>query len=324
MFFIVLPSVCLSAAFINSDTALIIPTYEDSGELTHPSVIYFTDGWNGYKYWMAMTPYPNADITLENPSIVVSNDGITWIEPEGINNPIFPYSESDNNSDPEIFYDEDTDELWLYNRYTVLERKTSSDGINWSEPVTVLDAVSNLEFLSPSIQKIDNTYYMWTVNIHNPKTPPYELERRSSEDGVSWSDVTTCNITNFLESIGYLIWHVDVVYIDYEYRMVVTAHQYSDLSTNNDLFFATSTNGLSWTFSRFKLLQKTGNSWDAQLYKSSAVYKDGLIELYYSGITSDSLSWTVGRIVDSYEYISKYLNSKILFEGIDIKGINKQ
>ena len=34
-----------------------INTFDGSGSLTHPSVLYFENGFNGYKYWMSYTPY---------------------------------------------------------------------------------------------------------------------------------------------------------------------------------------------------------------------------------------------------------------------------
>lgn len=33
-----------------------IPTYDGSNQSTHPSVLYFADGWHGFRYWMGMTP----------------------------------------------------------------------------------------------------------------------------------------------------------------------------------------------------------------------------------------------------------------------------
>ena len=76
-------------SFTNADEPLFIPTYvEESDETCHPDVLYFPEGWNGWRYWMSHTPYPNTDIAYENPSIVVSNDGINWFEPDGIINPV--------------------------------------------------------------------------------------------------------------------------------------------------------------------------------------------------------------------------------------------
>ncbi|KGE13911.1 hypothetical protein [Sphingobacterium deserti] len=60
----------------------------------HPDVEYFPEGFNGYKYWMVFTPYFGSvgtaqDAKLyENPSVVVSNDGLNWVEPKGLKNPI--------------------------------------------------------------------------------------------------------------------------------------------------------------------------------------------------------------------------------------------
>lgn len=63
---------------------IAIPTYDGSYQLTHPKVLFFKNGWNGYHYWMSMTPYPREADIYENPSIVVSNDGISWSTPKGL------------------------------------------------------------------------------------------------------------------------------------------------------------------------------------------------------------------------------------------------
>lgn len=60
----------------------------------HPDVAFFENGFNGYRYWMAFTPYfgaigsSGASILYENPTVVVSNDGLNWQEPKNIINPI--------------------------------------------------------------------------------------------------------------------------------------------------------------------------------------------------------------------------------------------
>ena len=68
---------------------LNIETYLDGkNQPTHPSVISFSEPWNGYRYWMAYTPYPYANGSEENPSICASNDMLYWETPEGLANPI--------------------------------------------------------------------------------------------------------------------------------------------------------------------------------------------------------------------------------------------
>ena len=61
---------------------LDIKTFDGSDSPYHPAVLSFKDGWNGYKYWMAETPFspkaqPYPD-RFECPTIHVSNDGINW------------------------------------------------------------------------------------------------------------------------------------------------------------------------------------------------------------------------------------------------------
>ena len=90
---------------LNALFPLMIPTYDGSGEAAHPSVLYFTSRWNRYRYWMAFTPYRGTNEKYENPSIVVSNDGIHWIQPKGLINPIIGKPEDGHLSDPNLFFD---------------------------------------------------------------------------------------------------------------------------------------------------------------------------------------------------------------------------
>ncbi len=93
-----------------------IPTYDGSYQLTHPKVLYFSNGWNGYKYWMSMTPYPYERDMYENPSIVVSNDGKKWGIPAGLKNPVSgipsDVAYGGHYSDPQLVLCSNTMELW--------------------------------------------------------------------------------------------------------------------------------------------------------------------------------------------------------------------
>lgn len=60
---------------------IISPTpVEIKSQPYHPSVCFFKEGWNGYKYWMAFTPMPKEALPYpdrwENPCLVASMDGI--------------------------------------------------------------------------------------------------------------------------------------------------------------------------------------------------------------------------------------------------------
>src|SRR5699024_10013244 len=61
-----------------------VPTHDpltDAGEAVHPSVLYFPDGWNGHRYWMAYTPYAGGTDGREDPCIAYSDDGTNWTVP---------------------------------------------------------------------------------------------------------------------------------------------------------------------------------------------------------------------------------------------------
>src|SRR5262245_48855354 len=67
---------------------LVVPTYDGSGQSVHPDVVAFPEAWNGSKIWMTMTPYPNAEVKFENPSVLVTDDGVSLENPTGVTNPI--------------------------------------------------------------------------------------------------------------------------------------------------------------------------------------------------------------------------------------------
>src|ERR1043165_3155793 len=49
------------AVFIVEPTPISVPTYDGSGQAVHPDVVAFDSDWNGAKYWLTMTPYPQSD-----------------------------------------------------------------------------------------------------------------------------------------------------------------------------------------------------------------------------------------------------------------------
>ena len=106
----------------NAPYKLDIRSSYGDDEALHPKVLNFKEKWNGYKYWMVFSPYPNTDDAKENPHIKVSNDLVNWTEPEGLKNPIVgkPYNHTPGliyNSDPHLVYNYDTDTLECYYRY---------------------------------------------------------------------------------------------------------------------------------------------------------------------------------------------------------------
>lgn len=142
--------------------------YLGNSENIHPKVLFFENGWNGYEFWMAYTPYPKGATDAENPCIAVSHDGINWMVPSGLTNPLAPTPNDGYNSDTHLVYDEELDhlEIWWRPFHNPTEkdavcRRVSSDGIHWSEKEVILDfgELKGL-ILSPAVWIYNNEYHI--------------------------------------------------------------------------------------------------------------------------------------------------------------------
>jgi hypothetical protein len=248
---------------------LDIPTYDGDPSVGHPSVVFVPEGWNGYRYWMAFTPFP--DDERENPSIVVSQDGIRWRVPDGLSNPVVSADEVRRagyryNSDPELVLTPDGRMLLYYRPFSgqgneAIFSKCSHDGAVWSNGRMVLcnRAIRYAAgLLSPAVEVgTDGVFVMWTVNgLHLGRRV---IERRTSLDGLRWSPPERCAVPR-----GVNPWHLDVVATGGLYHMLV--------SDRTRLFYWTSEDGRAWTGSRRKAVGRSGTVHDARgHYRSTFV-----------------------------------------------------
>lgn len=269
-----------SKEVIPIDKWIDTPTYDGSNEVTHPKVLYFENGFNGYKYWMVNTPYPGNDIFLENPSIIVSNDGINFTEPEGIKNPISGYPSEYRSdiyySDPFMLFNKDHFELfyrktksvhdgkYIKNGYNYLYYTESADGINWTTPKLIVDNNFKERYMSPSVVKNNDVYKIWYTN--------YDCKLRyiESTDLSSFSKPVIVNIKNFNKGI----WHSEIQYVDNTYHLVF-------MTRNNYLYYSSSKDGLN--FMEPKLIKSSLKELQGSkyyIYKTSYIINDNTIELY--------------------------------------------
>lgn len=278
--------------FSGSDgsAALDIRTYLDGkNQPTHPSVVDMGRAWNGWRYWMAYSPYPNANGAEENPCIAVSNDMLNWATPEGLYNPI-AFNEStacDELKDPHILYNEDRDilEVWYLGRIdsTIesggtlqLFRKVSSDGVYWSDYETVMDFSG---YLSPSVSYVNHTYRLWTIcpsSADKGGTVVY----MESADAKDWSAAKNCNFAG--EDHLPAVWH-GAVSCDTVYRFV-----FIELSAESDrILYAESTDGVDW--SAPKVIVEKGNFWNG-FYRPCILHSDGTYYCVY-GVNTQENEW---------------------------------
>src|SRR6266849_5673723 len=93
---------------MNTHAPLKIIGLENCWENVHPDVVYMPQGFAGYTYWMAFTPYPLMNDHLENPTIRASSDGIQWQKVPRTPDPLVPPPNNPemHNADPELVYHE--------------------------------------------------------------------------------------------------------------------------------------------------------------------------------------------------------------------------
>ncbi len=273
----------------------------------HPSVLYFKDGWNGYKYWIAYTPYEHCDDYWENPHMAASNDLVNWVTPSGFSNPLEPVPSDykhgiSYNSDTELVYNKDTGRLecwWRYYDYrnlkVSLRRKTTSDGVHWSEKEDMLvsDNLNNYDFLSPALLYEDGKYKMWSINLKSN----YDIEYRESTDGKNWSAIQKIKVE--YEDPKYINWHLDVIHTPKGYEMDISAYLKGTRDrTVMSLFYTYSPDNVTYTKVRPMLHpRKNTDKWDNKgLYRSCLLYADGKYYLFYSGINKKKGPVGIGLI----------------------------
>lgn len=256
----------------------------------HPKVLNFDSKWNGYKYWMAFTPYPEANEADENPHILASNDMLEWEQPKGYENPLEPEPDGDPdkiyNSDTHLVYRDDLNRLECYWRYVndetgkvIIYRKYTTDGVNWSpKEVVIQNDRKKVDYISPAIIFEDNKYKMWYVDIG------YGVKYIESNDGVHWSNPVKLNIHYNTPNMNN--WHLDVIHTKNGYEMLMSAFKKGQDRNTMDLYYTKSNDNVNWEPCKIILKHSTGQSaWDNRgIYRSCLVYQDGIYYVFYSGI----------------------------------------
>lgn len=291
----------LAAPSFYGRTLLTTPTYDGSGEATHPGVAKPNGGWMGWLYWMAMTPLAANDETLENPSVLVSNDGTTWQVPAGLTNPIA----SLGTSDPDLVYHDGT--MYLFYRRTspgpvdTINVKTSTNGITWSADTSIItDAGTGL--LSPAVVRDrDGTWRLWSVNLNaSPNT--VRMWTASNPLG-PWTGPSACTAS---DPEGRDLWHLDVAFDGTAYRALVTTCTSGTSGTSTRLALGTSTDATTWSIGNNVLAPSGGSGFDAEsVYRSSGVLEQSRWRVWYGArkISGGIVTWRIGYTeVDPADY----------------------
>ena len=300
-------------AFANAETFQRTPTPDGLNQTVHPSVLYFPEAWRGWKYWMAITSYANGNPRDEEPSILVGNDtatktGGSWQTPNGLKNPIIKPPYGGFYADPELVYNDDTNELWLYYKSydggaaeVKLSLLRSSDGVHWTKPQSLISwSGKSTEGRSYSIVKQHHNWDLW----YQRGNKVYRVEHRHSNNGLSWSSPSNVTFTHNAQP-----WHLQVRYIPNmkEYWMLFCASKngVNYTSPGGSLYLAKSADRENWVTMERPVLTVNPHGWDSdRIYRSTFVYdpSTGVIHLWYSA--RSRFQWYTGYT--SIEYPSAY------------------
>jgi hypothetical protein len=324
--------------FQEANVPLDVPTYDGSGQLTHPSVLYFPNEWNGHNYWAVATPYPYGDDKYENPSIYCFDiPGENWTVPKEQINPLVSEPSKGFNSDPCMAYDNKSSELIIFYRdynyttqvvtYLIIK---SPDGISWSEPIFLYSIKGNKPCLTRHMPLLNQIYVrihllaynaihtnakQGATNIERSNAiiqlpngtwmmwaqkwdSPYSIIYRTSSDSIQWSEPKDCIFDDSFDDGD--VWHIEVKYIP-EYMQFIMV-LYSNIDGN--LTLAESTNGIEWKYFHDSILEPSidgTNFANMHLYKSSITYEPlaDTLHLWYSGVNTEH-EWRIGYTNSSY------------------------
>lgn len=241
-----------------------------------------------------MTPYPTQQSSYENPSILVSEDGDAWAVPDGLTNPLEGAPGVGYNSDVDLLLAQDG-KLYCFWRPTDassadwIKYKSSTDGVTWSNTVTVI-AAGWKTLASPTIIWNGTQYIMHGINAGSS---PYKLWRRTSSDLNTWSNPVECTFTTKNNKD---IWHIDVVYHNGIYYAFIVFCTAATGGTDSLMYYGTSTDGLTWQVDYPPLIPRGAvGTWDWQLiYRTSGIKTPTGWELWYSAADA-SHHYRIGR-----------------------------
>lgn len=312
----------------NAYAKLPIPTVKNAdgsnASPVSPKVLYFPEGFGGYKFWMACLVASNSMQSLSysggNPSILCSNDMVTWVTPEGVNVPISVIDYGLMGSEIHLVYNSDTALLEIWYRYAFLSsagatiayesrtyRSTSPNGIEWSEFEVIynVDAANN------------NTGYVADQVCRNPvviyENGVYKIWARSggfnnnfdyyeSVDGTNWTLKTSTNLVAA---------DLDIIRTSSGYEAFI-----HDTTNGEKLYHSVSDDGIVWS-DKVEILGKTSNTmnWESsKLGRASAIKANGNYYVFYTGFGGGlaGIGLTVSSVVDDVTSIRGYVSGEAI------------
>lgn len=272
---------------------LSIPTYDGTGQVVHPDILYYQDAQGNHCYYLVATPYPYGNNKFENPSLYISQDGIRFNEPYKNMNPLVKAPLRGFNCDPDLSYDVKSQNFRIY--YMETQRPDSQNIIllqsqdtkNWTRQRVIHNELTNkrIFFLSPAVICKDSLYYMFWVNVSG-QVPAIQFY--ISPDGINW-DLSHSDTIQTVYPEKFYPWHIDIIEYKNRYYLLCSGTFY-----NPDLYLAVSPDLVHWEFTTRPLLQHSPQFYySRQIYRSTGIIKNDQLLLWFSFQTLNQ-EWLIG------------------------------
>jgi hypothetical protein len=263
----------------------IIPTPDGGNQSTHPSVVFQPDTWNGYKYWMAYTPYTGTNDALEDPCLVVSQDGVNWVYAPGVSQPIddAPGTPGGSyNSDPDIVITPEGVMYYFWRTYYVTGHpgaeevtyfKTSTDGRTFSaKKVAYQFDQTKQRLLSPSFIFENGTWTVYAVNLvgTNTSTNVVRMVSTTADPSSTWSAPFTIDVGPMQDAAKHA-WHIEVRKQNGKYIGLLNDTTFNPTGSNGDLLFLTSGDGITFQNTGATVIPRYQAGEHERLYRATLI-----------------------------------------------------
>lgn len=281
-----------------SDTAsLNIATFDGSGQLVHPDILYHNDS-----FYLAATPYPFFNDSLENPCFYKSADGIHFTEYAPGLNPLVPTPAYDHNDDPDLLYDSLANEFQIYYLETMRPDSqnvillTSRHGSAWKKHTVLRYNLlqGDIFILSPAV-----------VRGYDNKERMFYVVKGDSTNHIEFLEKNQAWVRSAVQQIqidypaGFTPWHLDVLRQGRKYYLLCngyygkSSHSFEASINQYALLLFASDDLKTWTFQK-QLLDCNSISAECHyVYRTTGLISGNLLVLWYSYVTSDR-KWKMG------------------------------
>ena len=256
----------------NSTRLEINSPYRDDDGVVHPHILEFYNGFRGYRYIVAITPYYLTNEAVENPCIYGSNDLIDFDLLDGFDQPLdvrpTPAYSNGHNSDNVLAYDPRTGELICIWRQTLrnpnndgvrvdaLWMRKTKDGYSWTDRERIFKSTDHAlagGAGSPAIayDVASGYWYMYLTTLGSPTDAMRLFRAKNLKEG-TWEYVSTL-------TLPFKPWHQDIKIVGNKVCMMVYCYP-----PDNTIYFGISDDFLNFEWTKNLLLENNG-------YKSSFV-----------------------------------------------------